>query len=132
MRQDLLFSKKSSDTPKSVTRVITTYNKQHKAIKQILQKHWHLLQIDPTLSPHISASPTITFRRARSLKDHLVKSEYVGTFRSDPCRRFSNFTCGGCTCCQYMNAHLNSSYQTAKCKTQDTMHIAKCLGSFIY
>lgn len=40
------------------------YNKQHKAIKKILQKHCHLLQINPNLSPHISSTPTITFKKS--------------------------------------------------------------------
>lgn len=138
MRQDLLFSNKAGDIQKTVTRLITTYNKQYKAIKKTIEKHWHLLQIDPNLSPHISATPTITFRKAR---DQLVKSEYAGAFRSDPCQRLDTFTCGGCMCCHYMNTQSNFVLPNgrlyrprhyANCKTPGVIYLLTCQCQCFY
>lgn len=54
------------------------------------------------LSPFISLSPPITYRRTRSLKDVLVHSEFTGEFRKDPCKCPGTFRCGGCGYCHYM------------------------------
>lgn len=119
----------------SSTRIITTYNKQHKAVKRNIEKHWHLLQIDPTLNPHIPTIPAITYCRARSLKDQLVRSEYVGTFRSHPCKRLGTFTCGGCPHCRYMNIQPNTILPNGKpyrpkhfanCKTFGVIYLLTC------
>lgn len=58
VRQDLLFSKKKTDTAQA-TQIITKYNK-HKTIRKIIEKFWHLLRIDPTLNTVISETPAIT------------------------------------------------------------------------
>lgn len=107
----LLFDnpKKGFDTlqQQAQTRIITTFSKQHRALRKILQKHWHILLIDQTLNQFIPKDPLITFKHTRSLRDKLVTSEYTGEFRGDPCRRLGTFTCGGCPKCQFMNIDKN-------------------------
>lgn len=110
-RLSLLFqdSKKSVDPVQSCvqTRIITTFNRQHKAFQHIVEKHWHILRIDPVLSQFIPNNPLITYKRARSSKDKLVTSEYTGAFWGDPCKRWGTFKCGGCPQCQFMNVDKN-------------------------
>lgn len=100
-RHEPLFSNNKKIKPQT-THLITKYNK-HRLIRKILEKHWHIQQIDPTLSPYILSYPAITFCKAKSIKGQLVKSEFIGSFRSDPCKRLGTFIYGGCTTCQYMN-----------------------------
>lgn len=124
LRQDLLFSHKKHNIGTPIIRLITTYKKQHKAFRKIIEKHWHVLQIDPSLKLHIPNSPAITYKRTRSLKDQLVKSEYVSTFRSDPCKRLGTFTCGGCSFCRYMNTQPNVILPNGK--SHKPKHYANC------
>lgn len=96
--------------------------------------------IDPTLSPHILEHPTITFRRTKSNKDQLVQSEFVGHFRSDPCKNVSIFTCGGYTICRFMNTQSDillpnglpfKPQHFANCKTVGVVYLLACqCGSF--
>lgn len=141
LRHNILFSKKTAPTSQPTIRVITTYNKQHGTLKNILQKHWHLLQIDPNLKPHITATPTITYRKARSLGDYLVKSEYTGNFRSDTCKRLGTFTCGGCSCCRYMNTknkfklpngRMYRPRHFSNCKTPGVVYLLTCQCGCFY
>ncbi|XP_073417913.1 uncharacterized protein [Dendrobates tinctorius] len=53
---------------------ITTYNSQHKEIKNILGDLWYIIQKDPVLNKVLPDKPTVTFRKARSLKNHLAPS----------------------------------------------------------
>lgn len=61
-----------------MTRVITKYSCQHKQVRNILNKHWHLLSMYATLAPLITDHLLITYRRASSLHDKLVHSEFKG------------------------------------------------------
>ncbi|OCT96309.1 hypothetical protein XELAEV_18013984mg [Xenopus laevis] len=47
---------------------------EHKKIRQIQGKHWHILEQDKDLSEVIGSNPTITFRRSKNLRDQLVHS----------------------------------------------------------
>lgn len=70
-RSALLFPE-PKQTNSEVVRLITTYSDQHQTIRSTIQKHWHILTTDPTISKYIGSRPEITFRRARSIKDRLV------------------------------------------------------------
>lgn len=139
-RLDLLFSSKKEMKPQT-TRIIPRFNKQHNAVRRIIAKYWQLLQIDPTLNPHIPSYPAVTYRKAKSLKDQLVQSEFVGSFRSDPCKHLGTFTCGGCPLCQYMNTKSNTllpngqTYKPqhyANCKTMGVVYLLMCQCNRFY
>lgn len=53
---------------------VTTYNHEHRYIKNILIKHWHVLTNDPHLNSLIPAAPHMIFRRAKTLKNILAPS----------------------------------------------------------
>ena len=57
-------SKKASCLPLSVT-----YNRTLPNIKNLLQQHWHLFKINPTLEETFQQSLTLAFRRNQNLKD---------------------------------------------------------------
>ena len=50
---------------------ITTYNRTNPNIKEVLQKHWHLLQLDTKLANIFSEQPMIAFKRNKNLGDFL-------------------------------------------------------------
>lgn len=84
------------------TRIITKYCQQHGQIKGILLKCWHLLSMDTTLVSFVSTQPLITYRKASSLRDKLVCSEYKIT-KQHSTKPVGAFRCGNCNYCQYMN-----------------------------
>lgn len=57
-REDLLFKVKTKSRSKSV-RLLTTYNRQHSVLPQILQKHW-CIPNDSILSKYLRDVPEIT------------------------------------------------------------------------
>ena len=67
LRTEQWKSKKASYLPLSVT-----YNRTLPNIKNILQQHWHLLKIDPTLEETFQQAPILAFRKNRNLKDIIV------------------------------------------------------------
>lgn len=126
-RHSLLFDKpqkRPSISQQTQTRIITTFSKEHKALRKILQKHWHILLIDPTLNQFITKDPLITFKCTRSLRDRLVTSEYTEEFRGDPCKRWGTFTCGGCFKCQFINTDKNTILPNGK--KYRPSHFANC------
>lgn len=95
----------TSDLPHPLaepTRLILTYSSQHQLIRDAIEKYWFLLIEDSVLSSYVSHKPSITYRRARSLKDDLVQSHFV-----DPMslRRLPAITtsCGACEACQFLD-----------------------------
>lgn len=102
-RRELLFIHRRKTDDCSATRMIMRFSNQHESIKSIFNRYWYLLYADPTLRPHLSERSANTYRCTNSLRDQLVHSEFVGDFRSDPCKRFGTVTCGGCPICRFMN-----------------------------
>lgn len=57
-------------------RIVGTFDDSSVEIRSIIKRHWHNLTLDPDLREAVGASPSITFRRGRNLRDHLVHSHY--------------------------------------------------------
>lgn len=94
-RSDLIFrGLKPCDTPTS--HFITTYTRQSDDIRSILSKYWYVLTADPILSQYVSAFPSLTFRRARSLRDRLASSHLKPTSDLKHCKYLGTFKCGEC------------------------------------
>lgn len=71
----------------------------------------------------------------------MVKSEYTGIFRSDKCKRFGTFTCGGCPLCRYMNTQSKFTLPNgriyrprhyANCKTSGVIYLLTCQCKCFY
>lgn len=139
IRSDLLFSQKKVETDNSV-RVGTQYTSQHQKVRNILQKHWHLLHTDATLAPLVRECPLITFRRAPSLRDKLVHSEL--TVKQNIKKSCGTFPCGHYGYCKYMNTHRNIILPNGEdfklkhyinCRTTGVVYLLTCeCGSFYF
>ncbi|XP_071983474.1 uncharacterized protein [Engystomops pustulosus] len=100
-REDIL--KPKYRIPEKKTRLITTYNNQWQDIYRILGRNWNILLTEPKLESYIDATPTITSRKARNLKDILVKSHFKRQGDSTGGKKLTgSFACGNCNICQYM------------------------------
>lgn len=75
-REELLFKHKKVTSDLPLTRVILRHTSQQTEIKRILYRHWPILAEDTVIKQFINEGPAIAFRRAASLRDKLVSSEF--------------------------------------------------------
>lgn len=95
-------------TPKSNAnslRIITRFTNQQHKVKNIVENYWHMLSLDPLLGPLVPNKPLFTFRRATSVKDRVVSTEFKGDNRKDHCKYKGTFMCGTCNYCRFMLTH---------------------------
>ena len=60
---------KTAFKPKPHFVYCTTFIPKTKNIKDIILKHWHILQNDPSLKDTIKEPPMVTFKRGRNIRD---------------------------------------------------------------
>lgn len=109
-------------------------------MRKALSKYWDVLKSDPILQHHVPPRPTITFRRAKNLKDILVKSHYEGK-KTSPIfgaakPRWGNKPCGRCVACKnVVSASTFSNFagtdrytitHTITCETMGVVYLATC------
>lgn len=85
-------------------RYITIFHNQWHDLKEILQKHWHVLLADNMLCSKVGDRPCLTAKRNRNLRDLLCQSHYTRPTMTlgRGTRVVGNFPCGSCTVCQHM------------------------------
>lgn len=90
--------------------------------------------MDPIIGSLVPTHPAFTFRRARSLRNELISSEYKGGSK-DPCKRFGAFKCGGCRYCQFMDVGTHKLLPNnnkfvpghfSNCKTVGVVYLLQC------
>lgn len=62
-------------------RIITLFSNQHGKLRRILNKYWHLLQIDFLVGQFVSDLPLLMYRCVTLIRDMMVQSEYRGKKR---------------------------------------------------
>ena len=63
----LLLNKNPEEVKQSIP-ISITYNRTLLKIKSIVDKHWHVLQVNPELKERFQSSPIIAFRKNKNLK----------------------------------------------------------------
>lgn len=109
-REQLLAPKQKEEQNSDQVYFVIQYSDHANAIKQIVQNNWGILKSDSLLREALPDSPTISFRRAPTLKDKLVKSHlppvsqktWLSTLKG-------NHRCGHCNHCSNM---INANYFT--------------------
>ena len=69
IERDALLTPKSKEKDQKRIPFITTYNKTLPNLKQIINKHWHLLQINSNLRTAFEQEPLIAYRRNKNFGD---------------------------------------------------------------
>ena len=72
-RKQALLPKPKAD--KKILPFVTQYHPAVPNVKQILMKHWHLIEEQPLLKEIFKEPPLISYKKGRSLKDILVRSK---------------------------------------------------------
>ena len=107
-----------------------TYNKNLPQVRNILDKHWHLLQTNNKISSAFNQKPMITYRRNRNLRDligqtHLSKNKKITGYKkksgkSSACLSRANNLC----CKQVVDTNKFQSDNTGK--TYYIRHFLNC------
>uniref|UniRef100_A0A8C5M1L9 Reverse transcriptase domain-containing protein n=1 Tax=Leptobrachium leishanense TaxID=445787 RepID=A0A8C5M1L9_9ANUR len=94
------------DTPKNDSnriRCIGNYDTGNNTVKNIMDRYWPLLTLDPHLKESVGPRATITNRRCKNLKDLLVHSHYEKTKLETTSWLRNNlkgtYSCGRCKSC---------------------------------
>ena len=127
-----LTSKKTdkSSNPRPVLSL--TYHPHNIPIKDIIIRHFPLLQSDPLLKQIFPLPPLIAYKRDSNLRDHLVSA----TVRNLPQPSPGNSPCKNpkCPCCPHINPstvlsgpkntfHIRSSFD---CTSSDIVYVISC------
>ncbi|XP_053568388.1 uncharacterized protein LOC128657974 [Bombina bombina] len=75
-RDDLLYGEKIK-TEGNQIRFISMYNDQWNNIRLAMKRNWHILTLDEKVRQAIGDIPQMAARKAQSLRDKLVKSQFV-------------------------------------------------------
>ena len=72
-REEALQYKPKKETNRTI--FVLTYNPALPSVSKILQKHWRVMTQDPYLKEVFPQPPMVAFRRAKHLKDHLIRAK---------------------------------------------------------
>ena len=137
-RNHLLKPKPSSSSISSNKIVCaTTFSPLSKDLRQIVEKHWHMLQSDPCVGKSFSEMPVFAHKRAKNLRDTLVRADLY-----NPPKHFlstlpsGNFLCNSCIHCNamiksesFLHPHSGKKYAVKgriSCKTKYVVYMLKC------
>lgn len=103
-RETILQNRNRERNYKDGVLFITGFNKQYKELEDIIKKNWPIISSDPQLSKILPLKPTFIYRRAKRIRDQIVKNV------PDPPKRISTFLdqkgfyrCGRCKPCRLTN-----------------------------
>lgn len=98
--------------------IICTFDNEAEMIKLALRKHWKVLKLDPVVSRMVPLYPQVTYRKGRSLGEHLVR-KIVGTYK-----------CESCKACEYINKTKTfTSYEIVdfvNCRSKLIVYLCRC------
>ncbi|XP_026098621.1 uncharacterized protein LOC113069710 [Carassius auratus] len=122
---------------------VTHYSKEAVQIKHIIKKNWNIIECDPTLREIFTEPPGISFRRAPTLKDRLVRSHLPAPKRETWLRQpKGNFPCGNCNYCEniaktdkFMDVFSNKTYTInsfINCNSTHVVYRLECTCGCFY
>lgn len=85
--------------------------------------------MDSKLSPFINTNPGITYRRASSLHDQLVRSHYSPEGREPCCQSRGTFRCRSCNVCPFISS---SARHHVDCATEGIVYLMLCSCGCFY
>lgn len=122
--------------------LVTSFSTQHRVVKHILGKYWHILQNYRVLGTRLSPKPQVIFRGVPSLKDKIVHNILDPPSRSPLLHNLTGyFKCRGCQVCHVKKRKITefSSKVTSKsytikslitCKNTHVVYVLQCFVSY--
>ena len=112
---------------------VSTFSPISTAIKEVVTKHWHILQTDTQISNAFQATPRYFYKRSPNLRDAIAKSDISPPKR--PMHFMShippgNFPCQNCVHC-YAMCKGNHFIHPKSGKTIKIRDRISCHSSFV-
>ena len=133
---DALLTPKSKEKDQKIIPFITTYNKTLSNVKQIINKHWHLLQINSNLRTAFEQKPFIAYRRNKNLGDLIGSKKILDGSVVPKNNSKKQLYCRPCLtrrdniCCQQaLKTNTFRSYRTGE--TFNIFHQLNCKSSYL-
>ena len=93
-RNELLNKNKTSNT--ELLPLTVTYNRALPDLKTIIDKNWHILQIEPKLKETFAEPPILAFKRNKNLKDIIRGNMVFDNKKTLNLKKFNKGTCQPC------------------------------------
>ena len=135
-RGDLLSYRPKEESTDTATPFVMTYHPELPKVKEIVNKHWSIIDSSERLKKVFPKKPVMAYRRPKSLRDLLVKARLP----QDPMDNTppgESKPCGGraCSCCKVMTptqvakssngAPVKLKHQT-NCKSKNVVYLITC------
>ncbi|CAJ0936759.1 unnamed protein product [Ranitomeya imitator] len=129
---------------KDQVRFITGYHNKWFQFRQIIIKHWSVLQTDPVLKQILPVKPSIVAKRSRNIRDILVHSHYEPAKKNKGSSQnlMGFFPCGRCKACancvkakKFTNFDGSRSYEIRgflSCASKGVIYHSTCPCGKIY
>lgn len=100
-----------------------------------------MLTLDPSLGQFVTTIPLFTFKRATSVRDRVVNSEFKGETGKHHCKYKGTYMCGNCNYCKFLltqkkrilpNGQTFHPKHFANCKTIGSIYMLQCSCGCFY
>ena len=133
-REDLLSYRPKSES--NVLPFVLTYHSDLPKVRDIVNKHWPIIDSSSTLSEIFTERPTMAYRRPKSLRDLLVCAKLKPNMRDDeplgktrPCGKARCKTCKLITPTQIAKSAPGATIKlrcNTSCKTTNVVYLITC------
>ena len=135
-RDDLLRYKPKSEPSGTLISFVLTYHPELPKVKEIVNKHWPIIESSKRLNKIFPQKPIMAYRRPKSLRDILVHaklnpdpSDDGPTGESKPCGNKRCFTCKLMTPTQIAKSSSGASVKLKRqtnCKSANVIYLITC------
>ena len=135
-RQNLLSYKPKPTANKAVLPFVLTYHPDLPKARDIVDKHWSIIDSSDHLSTVFPQKPIMAYRRPKSLKDHLVRARLKPDPTDDEplgeCKPVGRSRCQTCRMITPSQTATSSSGARVKlkgdtnCRTQNVVYLISC------
>ncbi|KAL7388934.1 hypothetical protein ABVT39_016775 [Epinephelus coioides] len=139
-RSDLLSNTQKTRNPSRAC-FSTEYNHCASQIKQIIKRHWHVLQAEPSLKDFWKSPPLFSFRRASTIKN-IVMYKNMTPNKTTWLTTTGMYRCGNCACCNnttntksFNHPHTGKKIpiqEFINCKSTHVVYMLSCPCGLVY
>ena len=125
--------------------LILKYNRTLPSIKNIINKHWDILQIDRDIKDTFTEKPVIAYRRNKNLRDFIGSNTIENNTKTTKTTSTNNLNVGKCQpcfgrdgnlCCQQIKTTSNfksdstgkifNIFHNVNCKSKNLIYLMEC------
>ena len=124
MKRDVLLidEQKAEKDPQTI--FVSEWHPCLSKLPSVLKKHFHLLESDQELAKIFPTPPSVAFRRPKSLRNHLIRSQLSMSPKDEA--GTCTFKCGRCKICKSLASSKEISNPKVENTTEKIMNYGTC------